>query len=281
MNIAKTSITSITSVLSLLVLAACGEDGGGSRGGGETIVVNAGECAPDNLTATCTCASQGNITGQQTCIAKTWSACQCTPRSMSNAGTTAVVPDAGTAGSGGGGGQGVINDPPGNDSAHRFHWKQTPFELGSCKAGHYVGTFMGFYASPAAFTAPVPVVSAPGADGAPGLEFTLTKVPGAGEIFSIDGGKMRGTANGFFPFTADLRGTLDCSTKKYVGTIENGEYDVFGTKYQFIGTMTADYDKIQNKFIAGKWTCTEPSAPPPFDATAGGSGDWESTWTDM
>ena len=232
-------------------LGACGEDASGRNGDGQPVIVNQGECSPNYLTASCTCASQGNIPGRQTCLGGKWGECACKAVAPSTAGTggfagTGAAGTDGTAGTGAAGtdgtaGVGLINDPPGNRSTNRFEWKQTPFELGSCKAGHYVGTFAGFYGSPIIWTAPVPVVAAPGVDGAPGLEFTLTKIPGSGELFSIDGGKMRGTANGLFPFTADLKGTLDCSTKKYVGTIENGEYDVFGMKYQFIGTMTADY----------------------------------------
>jgi hypothetical protein len=265
-----------SSLLALSVLA-CGEDAAKSRmgAGDDTIIVNDGSCELENLTATCTCADQNNISGRQTCIGKMWTACECVASDMGSAGTTATNVDAGP---GTGGGQGVLNDPPGNSSANRFAWKQTPFELGSCKAGHYVGTFEGFYGSPVIFGAPFPVVATDSADGSPGLEFTLEKMPGSGEIFAIKGGKMRGTASGIAAFTADLTGTLDCATKKYVGTIENGEYEVGvgGPRYKFVGTMTADYDKIQHKFIAGKWKCTE---PPSTTIPPGGDGSWTTTFT--
>jgi hypothetical protein len=218
-----------------------------------------GGCAPDNLTANCTCPAVNNAPGRQTCSGGQWSACACLQRVNSAAGTGGIAVDGGTPKPAATGA-----DPVENSSANRFDWQRVPLELGSCKAGHYVGYFDGFYGSPAVFTLPVPVlaVDAPAADGGaiqPGLEFWLTKVPGSGELFD-----------------ADLKGTLDCGTKKYNGTIENGVYDDgTGMKYQFIGVMTSDYDKIQNKFINGKWSCTEPTSPFP---TAGGSGHWNATW---
>ncbi|HEX7477055.1 MAG TPA: hypothetical protein VF331_04570 [Polyangiales bacterium] len=235
-----------------------------------------GSCATDNLTANCTCPAVNNAPGRQTCSGGQWSACACLQRVNSAAGTGGIAVDGGTPKPAATGA-----NPVENSSANRFDWQRVPLELGSCKAGHYVGYFDGFYGSPAVFTFPVPVlaVDAPAVDGGaiqPGLEFWLTKVPGSGELFAINGGKMRGSANGTFPFDADLKGTLDCGTKKYNGTIENGVYDDgTGMKYQFIGVMTSDYDKIQNKFINGQWKCTEPTSIFP---TAGGSGMWNATW---
>jgi hypothetical protein len=48
-----------------------------------------------------------------------------------------------------------------------------------------------------------------------------------------------------------------------------------GVNYPFVGVMTSDYDKIQNKFINGQWKCTEPTSA---FANAGGSGTWNATW---
>ncbi len=270
-----------------LALGACSADAparSGSDGnltttgsGGTSAPVQAvqGGCTPDNLTASCTCPTVNNAPGRQTCAGGQWGQCEClVPVSTAGSGSAAV--DGGTP-------RAVATgaDPAANSSANRFDWQRTPLALGSCKAGHYVGYFDGFYGSPAVFTLPVPVVAVDtvAADGGatqPGLEFWLTKVPGSGELFAINGGKMRGTADGLYPFDADLKGTLDCGTKKYNGTIENGVYDDgSGTKYQFIGVMTSDYDKIQNKFINGQWKCTEPTSIFP---TAGGSGMWNATW---
>jgi hypothetical protein len=268
----------LKTVMLCMLLAACGGGGSGNRSsnGGPVLTID-GACKTEYLTAKCTCADQNNIPGVQTCTGGMWSSCVCVAPAASGAGIGGGVGDAGVVAQPDGG-QGVIADPPGNSSATRFAWKRTPFDIGICKAGHYVGTFMGFYGSPAAFGAPVPVAATDGADGTPGLEFTLEKMPGSGEIFAIKGGKMRGTADGLFPFTADLTGTLDCETKKYVGTIENGVYTVFGTDYHFVGTMTADYDKIQNEFINGIWHCTE---PPNTTVPPGGDGQWNTKWKAM
>lgn len=263
--------------LSAVAWSACSAEDGGGGGDGNTgpVITNQGNCTTQYLTASCTCPDKGNIAGRQVCIASNWSACDCVaPVSVGNAGTGATDTDAAV-----GGNDGIVaGDPAGNKSPSRFNWERTPFELGTCKAGHYVGYFEGWYGSPAAFTAPVPVWSVPGADGLPGLEFWLEKIPGSGELFAINGGKIRGTADGLFPFTIDLTGTLDCKTKKFVGKLENGEYDVFGTKYQFEGNATADYDKLQNKFITGLWDAKEPTSPFP---TAGGSGKWDAEWSAM
>ena len=268
----------LSAVTVSLLLAACGGDSGdktritGGTAGTGPVVTNDGECKPDNLTASCTCADQGNIPGRQVCLGGTWSACECVAAAGGTAGTGSSTSDGGAPPP-----QGTLNDPPGNSSANRFVWKRTPFDIGSCKAGHYVGTFMGFYGSPIIFGAPFPVTATDTPAG-PGLEFTLEKIPGSGELFAIKGGKMRGNATGVADFTADLTGTLDCATKKYVGTIDNGEYVVLGNamaKYNFVGTMTADYDKIQHSFINGLWKCTE---PPSTTIPPGGDGQWTTTW---
>ena len=264
------------SCLSLALLTACSASSASkSRGAGnDPVVTIEGSCKTEYLTSACTCADQNNIPGVQTCTSGKWSPCTCVAQAsggsgMGGGGTGAMAVD---------GGQGIVSDPLGNSSANRFAWKRTPFDIGSCKAGHYVGTFQGFYGSPVIFGAPFPVVATDGADGSPGLEFWLEKVPGSGEIFAIKGGKMRGAASGVATFTADLTGMLDCATKKYVGTIDNGNYIVLGNamaSYNFIGTMTADYDKIQNEFITGLWRCTE---PPSTTIPPGGDGQWSAKW---
>jgi hypothetical protein len=274
-------MTQVTKKISMLlalglVFAACSANSTGGRKGNTPTVSNQGSCPTEHLTATCTCASQNNLPGRQTCISGMWTACECeaAPTStggMGGGGTGVVATDGGTPSA-------ITNDPAGNSSATRFAWKRTPFDLGSCKAGHYVGKFDGFYGSPVIFGAPFPVVATDGADGSPGLEFTLNKTPGSGEIFAINGGKMRGTASGIAAFTADLNGTLDCATKKYVGTIENGTYTVGTMDYHFVGTMTADYDKLQNAFINGVWHCTE---PPSMTIPPGGDGHWDTQWQAM
>jgi hypothetical protein len=240
------------------------------------MVVNDGACSPDNLTATCTCGDTTPIVGRQTCRGGQWDACECVTPEQSSAGMVSTAEDGG--GVAGSGPIGVVADPPGNGSANRFEWSRTQYELGACKAGHYIGHFSGSYRSTVVFGFPVDVSDEAGADGAPGLEFWLEKTPGSGEIFSVNGGKLRGTANGEFPFTGDLTGTLDCETKKYVGRIENGQYMVAGVPYAFVGDVTADYDKIQNAFINGMWILTEPATGNPF---VGGELEWSAEWSAM
>ncbi|MFC1643321.1 hypothetical protein ACFL5O_11675, partial [Myxococcota bacterium] len=111
-----------------------------------------GECQPENLTAACACQDQGSIPGAKTCRNGVWSECNCRSEA------TQVVPD----GSGGSSNYTEmpaavpavdsatpVGDPPGNSSSNRFDWERTPFEVGSCKAGHYLGNFTGMYGSPA------------------------------------------------------------------------------------------------------------------------------------
>lgn len=261
----------------LLAAAGCSDAPAqtGQAANNGPVIRNDGECGTQNLTASCTCPDKGNIPGRQICLFSVWSACDCIEAALQagGAGVTSTDTDAAV-----GGGTAVASDPAGNSSATRFEWSRTPFALGSCKAGHYVGDFMGEYRSSVVFGFPVMVSGEPGADGAPGLEFWLEKTPGSGEIFSVNGGKLRGTANGEYPFTGDLTGTLDCATKKYVGRIENGVYLVGGLMYTFEGDVTADYDKLQNLFIGGKWLLVEPATGNPF---IGGELDWSAAWSAM
>jgi hypothetical protein len=263
----------------LLAAVGCSDPATSSgRGNGQgsegVIVANQGECKPDNLTANCTCGEAMPIPGSQTCRGGNWTACDCL--------AVAQQADAGAAGSPATLDAAIdpatSSDPAANRSANRFAWQSTPSALGSCKDGHYIGNFMGTYRSSVVFGFPVTVAGEPGADGAPGLEFWLEKTPGSGEVFSVNGGKLRGTANGEYPFTGDLTGTLDCATKKYVGKIENGQYMVGAAMYSFIGDVTADYDKVQNVFINGKWILTEPATGNPF---IGGELDWTADWSAM
>ncbi|HEX7476386.1 MAG TPA: hypothetical protein VF331_01130, partial [Polyangiales bacterium] len=159
---------------------------------------------------------------------------------------------------------------------------------GSCEAGHYVGAFTGKYYAPAALNTATDVASVDtaavlGGPVLPGLEFTLNS--SKSEIFAITGGKIRGTANGLFPFDIDLTGNLDCSTGKFTGTM-NGHYTVVGINYPFLGTITADYNKITHQFINGTWTLHEPLADgglppivvPGITMAPGGSGSWNADW---
>ncbi|HEX7479278.1 MAG TPA: hypothetical protein VF331_15840 [Polyangiales bacterium] len=179
---------------------------------------------------------------------------------------------------------GTVGDPLANSSPVRFAWLRTTPTGGSCEAGHYVGKFDGTYN--AAFGLGLPVAATDSTDLAtgkvlPGLEFTLNKKPGS-EILAISGGKIRGTANGLFPFQIDLLGNLDCSTGKFTGTMD-GYYEFpLTVKNPFLGTVTADYNKITHQFINGTWTLHEPQADgglPPIGPPPGGSGHWNADLT--
>jgi hypothetical protein len=152
-----------------------------------------------------------------------------------------------------------------------FDWPQGTSGSGaSCKAGHYSGSFVGIY-SPSIAVAPVPIPVAGN------IDLTLTKSQN-GEFFDITGGKISGVADLLFPFAADVKGTLNCTTMTLEnGFLSNGTYIVGVFPYPFEGPLTASYDKLTHAFTAGKWTVGEPkwTTPP---APYGGSGTWQANW---
>jgi hypothetical protein len=226
-------------------------------------------CATINLTQPCRCAD--DAPGQQTCKAAGFTQCQCAIRAP------------GSAGSGAAAGPGAPNmamgtqlaaDPPANRSSVRFDWQRTMPAGGSCEAGHYEGTFTGFY-SPAIIVVPdLPVIPVFPVElpGNPGLAFDLLR-EGNGEIFNVANGKMSGNALGAFPFTADVVGKLHCDTLQFDAKLVNGSYFIGPLEYRFEGPITADYDKQTHTMINGLWKVDEPDAP-----GSGGSGDWTVHW---
>jgi hypothetical protein len=165
-------------------------------------------------------------------------------------------------------------DPPANRSSVRFDWQRTMPTGGSCEAGHYEGTFTGFY-SPAIIVVPdLPVIPVFPVElpGNPGLAFDLLR-EGNGEIFNVSNGKMSGNALGAFPFTADVVGKLHCDTLKFDARLVNGSYFIGPLEYRFEGPITADYDKQTHTMTNGLWKVDEPDAP-----GSGGSGDWTVHW---
>jgi hypothetical protein len=141
----------------------------------------------------------------------------------------------------------------------------------ACKGGFYEGSFGGLYSSRLTLIgANIPVVG--------DVQLTLHQ-EGTGtqtcmfqgeselcsNIFSVQGGIIKGTADGLFPYYCTLTGTLGCKQKKLVnGWIEctycvgslndggmscmnggsgNGDSHggVTGTGGQFAGPLTADY----------------------------------------
>jgi hypothetical protein len=228
-------------------------------------------CAPQNLTQACSC---GGLRGRQTCSGKGWSTCEC--RAPAKAGSQAM----GAAGMGGGtmpndplGGDPMAaagEDPPGNRSSVRFDWERTVPSGGSCEAGHYEGTFSGWYGPSIIVVADLKVIPVFPVDlpDSPGLAFDLTR-EGTGEIFSVSNGHMNGNALGAFPIAADIVGKLDCDTMKFDAMLVNGSYFIGPIEYNFEGPITADYDKQTHTFVNGLWDVMEPDYP-----GAGGGGDW-------
>jgi hypothetical protein len=206
-----------------------------------------------------------------------------------NAGAGAVLPGAGGAPSFGGAPGGGA--PPGAAGASFFasgggpsipfagydpnvvfDWPQAT-QTGSCKAGHYHGSFTGIYSPSIAFAPGVPIPVAGD------IDITLDE-SADGEFFSVSNGKISGLADLLFPFQADVKGTLNCTTGKFEnGSLENGTYIVGVIPYNFSGPLPADYDKLTQSFTNGKWTVGEPAwstNPPPV---YGGSGEWNAAWT--
>ena len=258
----------LLSLLSLCALACAADPEGLAPHG----AAQSASCAPQNLTQACSC---GALRGRQTCSGSGWSACECRapsatptgPQPMGGAGAPgATINDPPTAGPT----TGVVEDPPGNRSAVRFDWERTLPSGGSCEAGHYEGTFSGWYGPSIIVVADLKVIPVFPVDlpDSPGLAFDLTR-EGTGEIFSVSNGHMNGNALGAFPFSADIVGKLDCDSKKFDAMLVNGSYFIGPLEYRFEGPITADYDKQTHTFVNGLWDVMEPDYP-----GAGGMGDW-------
>lgn len=150
-----------------------------------------------------------------------------------------------------------------------------------CRPGHYEGNFEGGYASSLTFVgSPIPVSGVSFDDTMPALEFDLNADPGGGDTLQVSGGKMRGSANGLFPFVFDIVGEVNCATLKFTGELTNGSYTVGATTIPMSGPMTADYDPTTGSMVNGHWTVTEPGyMPPAFSSVPwyGGEGTWFAT----
>lgn len=220
------------------------------------------------------CMCDATLSGRRVCSAGVWSDCACDGFAAAGSG--------GTGGSGGSGGGDVpVSEPLANKNPNvMWTWTETA-PSGSCRAGHYEGTFSGLYASSLTVVgAPIPVFALD-ATGAPGLEFDLVQAPGGGEIFKVENGKMRGTALGAFPFTFDMEGELDCSTLKFNALLLNGFYWVGTIMVPMSGPITADYDPVTASISNGHWIVTEPGSMPPWGSTTpwyGGEGDWSANF---
>jgi hypothetical protein len=75
-------------------------------------------------------------------------------------------------------------------------------------------------------------------------------------------GHLMGLAQGQYPYTADLLGTLDCNTLKLeMGQIQNGKVTVTTLTFPFAGPIAADYDPISTSFINGTWNVKQTNGP--------------------
>jgi hypothetical protein len=254
-----------------LTLLACGEEDDGAvssdddqevRDGGKA---SGGKCGAINSTQRCKC---DDLNGSQNCTSSGWDDCVCVD--VKNGGT--VIGDTKIPQQGSG-------TPSGNSRTDlHFTWQETDPVEGSCEPGYYEGDFTGFYASQLTFiNFPIPVFSL-GQPGRPGLSFTLEKT-GNGETLEIKNGKMDGTADGLFPFTGTLTGTLDCDTLQF-NAILDGFYSLGAEgvgMFRFKGPLTGAYDKVARKINMGTWKVDEYD-PPPLMANAGGQGDWNAGW---
>jgi len=211
-------------------------------------------------TQACMCNS---VPGRRVCALGTWGDCKCE-------------------GPGGGSGSNA-GDPAANKNAN-ISWNWTPtMAAGGCRPGHYEGNFEGGYSSSLTFIGfPIPVSGVSFDATMPALEFNLDAAPGGGEILQVSGGKMRGTANGLFPFAFDIVGDLDCATLKFNAELTNGYYMVGTTMIPIGGPLTADYDPVTGSMVNGQWIVTEPGYSPPAFSTApwyGGEGTWHAMYT--
>ncbi len=285
----------LCSVSWLCLLAACAADSPDSgrsadslpaaHHGSATSSAGAGAaCSPANLTRACRC---GADPGRQVCSAGTWSACEC------------LGGGAGAGGASAGGALATGGDPVANKLPASFDWLRTNPTAGSsdsCMPGHYEGMLDGGYQSPVAFEAPVPIVSID-VTGNPGLQLDLAS-SGNGELLTVSGGHVDGTALAIFPFRVDFAdGQLDCSTGKFRAKLVNGSYDVFfgpfipgqTDTYYFEGYAVADYDASTRSFVNGRWSVAENGEMPPAIATdqdppafppgfSGGTGTWTASF---
>ncbi|HVU04284.1 MAG TPA: hypothetical protein VHE30_21145 [Polyangiaceae bacterium] len=200
----------------------------------------------------------------------------------SGVGTGGTSGDGGSPGAGGdssaGGAVNLGSGGSGNtggypyDTTVQFDWPEAKATAGSCKPGHYSGTFTGLYVADIVAFFPVPIAG--------NVDLTLEQSQD-GEFYKLADGKVSGLVYGFIPFSSGLTGTLNCTTAKLEnGYMPNGKYTIGTTDYPYEGPLHADYDKLTNQFVNGKWRVGEPTwkeGDP--DPQFGGYGDWTVSYT--
>jgi hypothetical protein len=124
----------------------------------------------------------------------------------------------------------------------------------ACASGHYVGMLQG--------TVQIPGLISAAAHGTVDLTFG----PPVGALLPMTSGHVGGSG-----YSADVKGTLDCGTRKLtMGTLQNGSVSASGFTLQFTGSLSADYDSTgAGSFVNGTWSVTE----------TGGTGNGTGTWT--
>jgi hypothetical protein len=259
----------------LLWAAGCATNTGSIGPGGDFSSGNGGPSQPEgaqtgsscpgiHITQLCSCQNGNDVLkGRQTCAASSgWGPCECAAANGS------VVSN---------------SEAPGNKSSVTFNWEETTpaggTGMGTCKAGHYVGTFDGFYNSPIMVASPVgiPVLGA--------VEFDLFQI-GNGEYFEIRDGKMDGFALGFVPFMCDIMGTINCGSAQPAieAYLKNGEYFVIAFPYIFDGKIVALYDKPTATVglgNMGQWAVTEPTNYPEITRDDGSFDPTKATFTPL
>jgi hypothetical protein len=268
-------------LIGALCLAGCsaaansgkrGQSQNGAAGSGTFLGASTGACTQNNLTQACGCSA--SMPGRQTCVAGTWSTCECAAAAADGGVVTGDIPS--FAGN--------------NRSDITFVWERTPSSMGSdsCLPGSYEGNFGGVYYSilaPNGLGVPVANFDAPGQPS--DFHFTVEPAEGGESIHRIKG-QMKGRADGTFPFGAMIEGELDCKTATFTAKLIDGSYSVLMDgllPQKFDGVMSGHYDKRTHTFVDGEWDVRETSANPPgmlaptqprdFKRDGyGGSGSW-------
>ncbi len=161
---------------------------------------------------------------------------------------------------------------------------------GTCQAGLYSGTFSClFYSGLEAGIGPVPDSGGVGPINGT-LSFTLTQnISSTGELTQTDtaSGTFLAATGGFISADADLSGTLDCASGKFVGQLLNGAYGLSFTggapapdpNNKFQGPFDSDYNGKTSAFVNGRWSMQIQgngyygACAGPWTATYAGPGD--------
>jgi hypothetical protein len=134
-----------------------------------------------------------------------------------------------------------------------FDWPEATSHQGACQPGKYVGRFScNMTLIPGI---PPGVVEGP-------VTFTLEPSEN-GEFLEIKNGRLDATANDTIPFGCDLVGKLDCSTRAFAATAENGSYGTPPFSGVFFGDMNGTLDGLGST-LAGSWSLAPGTAGMPL-----------------